>query len=265
MTIQYTRKSVIDFTSDIVERTANFTGREWVFQAINEWLTDTDGSRVFLLKGKPGSGKTAIAARLSQFSQGLLPPDGLANLTADFLSAIHFCTASDNLWIDPFTFASSLATQLANRYPAYLKMLQDVQQDRHIQINVTQQVQNVQEGPVIGVIINVSAPSPENAFNRVVREPLEALLREGLDKQVVILVDALDEALSYSGNVNIVSLLSNVRKMTVGIRFILTSRRDSRVEQSFWMLLNSCSQHLNTMGTIEMIFSAMYKFAWKTT
>ncbi len=153
------RKSVIDFTPYITERTNSFTGREWVFQVINDWLADNDKPRFFLLKGEPGSGKTAIAARLSQFSQGMFQQANLPNLASDFLSAIHYCSASDGLWVDPFTFASSLTTQLANRYPAYLQMLEDLQQDRHIQINVTQQIQNVENGQVIGVIINVSSPS----------------------------------------------------------------------------------------------------------
>src|SRR5712691_8281513 len=117
------RERVLDFTSYISERTTNFTGREWVFQAINDWLADPDGSRFFLLKGEPGSGKTAVSARLIQFSQGIPPPVGLSCLTPGYLSAIHFCTARDTLWIDPFAFAGSLATQLANRYPAYLKLL----------------------------------------------------------------------------------------------------------------------------------------------
>src|SRR6266571_5641522 len=116
--------SIIDFTGYINERTDNFTGREWVFQAINDWLADPDGSRFFLLKGEPGSGKSAISARLSQFSQGLPPPNGLSHLTQGYLSAIHFCSARDTTWIDPLLFAGSLATQLANRYPAYLKLLE---------------------------------------------------------------------------------------------------------------------------------------------
>src|ERR1700676_1132278 len=89
-------KPVIDFTSYIIERTTDFTGREWVFQVINDWLADPDGTRFFLLKGEPGSGKTAISARLSQFADGTVsPPDGLACLTSHFLSAIHFCSAGD--------------------------------------------------------------------------------------------------------------------------------------------------------------------------
>src|SRR5438552_2036040 len=117
-------KPVIDFSDYITERTINFTSREWVFQAINDWLADPDGSHFFLLRGEPGSGKTAISARLSQFAEGTVsPPDGLAHLNPNFLSAFHFCSARDNRWISPRVFAESLAMQLAKRYTVYAKAL----------------------------------------------------------------------------------------------------------------------------------------------
>jgi hypothetical protein len=203
---QNIRKPVIDFTGYLTERTAHFTGREWVFQAINDWLADPDGSRYFLLTGEPGSGKTAIASRLVQFSNGVAtPPAELSHLTHGFLSAVHFCSARDSRWTNPYVFAESLAVQLAERYPVYAKALVEKSGDRQVHIEVQQYLG---QGKAIGVMINhldISGVSPEDAFNRIVREPLEVLFRSGFDQQVVILIDGLDEALSYSGIVNIIS------------------------------------------------------------
>lgn len=81
--------------------------------------------------------------------------------------------------------------------------------------------------------LDVSRDAPEDAFNRAVREPLEALLHNEFDQQIVILVDALDEALSYSGSTNIVSLLTHLNELSPRVRFILTSRPDSGVENAF--------------------------------
>ena len=227
-------KPVIDFTSYITERTANFTGREWVFRAINNWLANPDGSRFFLLRGEPGSGKTAISASLCQFAEGTVaPPDGLAHLHPDFLSAFHFCSARDSRWINPRVFAESLALQLAKRYPVYAKALAEKSGDRAIRIEVQQQIE---QGQGVGVLIkklDVSGTTQEDAFNRVVREPLEALLREKLEEQVVILVDALDEALYSSQVPNIVSLLSQTDNLSFHVRFILTTRVETRVENEF--------------------------------
>src|SRR5206468_11989734 len=66
--------------------------------------------------------------------------------------------------------------------------------------------------------------SPETAFSRVVREPLETLFRDGFDQQVVILLDALDEALLSGEKQNIISLLARVNYMPAGVRFIITTR-----------------------------------------
>jgi len=231
---QAMRKPVIDFTSYIVERADHFTGREWLFQDINAWLADPQGERFFLVKGEPGSGKTAISARLSQFAEDTVsPPDGLAHLTSNFLSALHFCSARDSRWIHPRVFAESLAMQLAERYPAYAKALAEKSGDRSIRIEVEQ---HIEQGDAVGVIINkldVGGTSPEDAFNRVVREPLEALVAEELDRQVIILVDALDEALSSSLEPNIVTLLSQTDNLSSHVRFILTTRQESRVENKF--------------------------------
>src|SRR5947208_1994657 len=88
---------VIDFNKYIAERAQHFTGRVWVFEHIDAWLADDTESRFFLLIGEPGSGKTALAARLCQFSQGVAEPSqSVSHLLPDFLSAYHFCRASDS-------------------------------------------------------------------------------------------------------------------------------------------------------------------------
>ena len=77
--------SLIDFTSYMTERTRDFTGRAWIFQAVQARLADSHGPRFFLLTGDPGSGKSSIAARLAQFSQGnISSPDGCHLLAPNF-------------------------------------------------------------------------------------------------------------------------------------------------------------------------------------
>src|SRR5947209_17009362 len=103
-------KPIMDFTSYIADSTPGFTGREWVFRAINEWLAKSKKSRFFLLTGESGSGKTAIASRLYEITHGQhSPPDGSTSLISGFLSAVHFCSARDLRWIDPHVFSRSIA------------------------------------------------------------------------------------------------------------------------------------------------------------
>ncbi|HTK08850.1 MAG TPA: ATP-binding protein [Ktedonobacteraceae bacterium] len=71
--LEQNRASFFSNITTLATHTTHFIGREWVFQAINDWLADTRGARFFLLTGEPGCGKTAIASRLTQFSLGTAP------------------------------------------------------------------------------------------------------------------------------------------------------------------------------------------------
>src|SRR6266568_693626 len=253
---------VIDFTTYVDESTHNFTGREWVFKKIDAWLADPQAGRFFLLTGKPGSGKTAIAGRLSRFAyppETTLPPRGenfnreagqaddpvfrgtvlkmddgdYPHLRPGFLSAIHFCLARDRRWIDPRTFAESLAKQLAICYATFARALLERSGDQQIIINIEQ---HVERGRAIGIMVeqlNITRVPVEEIFNRIVREPLEDLCFQEADQQIVILVDALDESLAYSGDVHIASLLAQIEQLPKNVRFILTSRQDARVVNEF--------------------------------
>ena len=189
----------IDFAPFIKERTSNFTGRDWVFGKIDAWLGNKDAGRVFLLTGEPGSGKTAIAARLAQFSAGEAePPAGLQKLGPSFLAAVHFCSATASDWTDPRTFARSISLQLAS-IPEFALALKDVG-DKEINIDVQQETGDVADGATVtGVLIQnlvIRGLSGQEAFNRIVLDPLRTIYNAGYDKPIVMVVDSLDEALT---------------------------------------------------------------------
>jgi hypothetical protein len=56
-----TRLKAIDFTYDRARLTKDFTGRQWVFDEIDRWLTERE-ERFFILTGEPEVGKSAIAS-----------------------------------------------------------------------------------------------------------------------------------------------------------------------------------------------------------
>ena len=87
---------MIDFSSYAADRANDFTGREWVFKEIDGWLAEAQAPKFFIITGTPASGKTAIAARLVQFTQGTAsPPAGLPLLLPGFIDAVHFCGQSE--------------------------------------------------------------------------------------------------------------------------------------------------------------------------
>src|SRR5215211_1912850 len=226
-----------NFASYVSDRTRDFTGREWVFRAINDWLAKTDGSRVFLLTGKPGSGKTAIAGRLTEFSHGLPVPGDLPFLTHNFLSAVYFCSARAALRVDHREFSKSISLQLAECHKVYQRALIAVG-EREINISVQQRIERAEAGAETrGVVIenlDISGLNPQEVFNRTVLDPLQMVYEEGFDEPITILVDALDESLVHSGRVTIVELLSGLEDLPSQVNIILTSRRDERVENVFW-------------------------------
>lgn len=220
------------FVNDYIKmRTCNFTGREWVFYEIERWLSDPKASQFFIITGEPGIGKSAIAARLVQFSDGdVAHPPGCSHLGKDFLSAVHFCYASYDDWILPERFARSLSSQLAMRYPEFAKALAsdlNIKVDLHVGESL---------GTVIGVqIVNYHAESPEAVFDDLVRQPLKALCKEKVSFAglLVILVDGLDEALSYSGPVSILRLLAACNNLPPQVKLLLTSRPREEVLRPF--------------------------------
>jgi hypothetical protein len=79
----------LDFSEYIADRTRDFTGREWVFEKLNGWLENKE-KRFCWLSGGPGSGKTALAARLVQVSSGEANAVS-SSLGRGCLAHYHFC------------------------------------------------------------------------------------------------------------------------------------------------------------------------------
>jgi hypothetical protein len=237
MTLQ-TPLPELDFRSYIKERTTDFIGREWVFQAVQQWLHDPEAKRFFLLTGEPGCGKTAIAARLTQFSKGevLLPPEmDCPNLVPGFLQAVHFCSATRSRWIDPRNFCQAIALQLA-QIEDYAKALLKIE-TKQITIN-----SNITAGTAInsslqGVVIQSldlnGVLSAQEVFNLIVLNPLQQLYSQAFDQPITILVDSLDEALTHKGQSTIVDLLSRLGDLAPHVRFLLTSRPHPEVLTQF--------------------------------
>jgi len=197
---------MIDFSTTIADRTRDFTGREWVFTEIDRWLADPDAPHYFIITGEPGIGKTAIAARLTQMRD---------------LAAFHFCIARQADTVDPLNFARSLSQQLAHidRFARGILEEQGIHADATI---------NAPEnyGPIIGMqienLIGESGSTATAAFHRIVLDPLKHLYAAGFDRQLVILVNALDEAMQRPGEETIVKMLAGARGLPQQVRFVLT-------------------------------------------
>ena len=236
--------------SEIIETAAQgFTGREEILAEIDRWLADAQGPRYLVVSGEPGSGKTALAARLVR--------DGKT-------TAYHFCLQGRTETVDPRAFLRLIILQLVNSLPGFgPALLQgegptiDVKQDVAVlapggklvgimignldldaplpRLKITQNVGSVSEGGAVKSmeVHNVLLPDlpPSEMFRRFIAEPL-GRGAVSFGSVAVILVDGLDVALAAPGE-NILDLVAGTGDLPPQLRFIVTTRPDPRVMTRF--------------------------------
>lgn len=215
------------------QRTQHFTGREWVFDAVGRWLTSPFAAPIFLLTGGPGTGKSAIAARLAQMHRGQVAAAHPA-LAQDSFAYVHFCQTGVEDTLSPVTFVQSLSQALANRYAGFRLALAQGG-SRQVVINTVQTFGAVAAGAQVAgvnigqVNVTVRGGDARPLFDDAVRRPLKALAGElGAGERVVILIDSLDEAIAFGAESNIVQLLGLASDFPASVRFILTCRSNSQ-------------------------------------
>jgi hypothetical protein len=228
-----TQVKAIAFDRDIERLTEGFTGREWVFEEIDRWFQQGN-ERFFILTGEPGVGKSAIAAQLTQ--------------TRKDIAAYHFCIARQISTVEPNNVLLSLAAQLIKYFPNYGEALVNTVKPLFLQVNVEINIENIRDSVVQGVVIeNLHIHYPKQALDIVLRQALAALPNPPKEP-VSILIDSLDEAVTYSNENNLVTLLSSVDDLPSWARFILTSRPDKQRVLSYFETLKPYYYHLNELS-----------------
>ncbi|XP_046867950.1 protein TANC2 isoform X4 [Drosophila willistoni] len=176
-----------------------YVGRQWLVQQLSNILLGTE-TRVVLINGQPGTGKTAFCLQLVDYScfgrrRRQMPedPDGIYSQLqlqlgnnermrglASHMVGYHFCQADANLTCQVPDFVHSLAAQLcqAPQLTAYRDYLLS---EQHLQ-----DILSVRE----------CIADAERVMRLAILEPLAQLHRGGKipAKVAVILVDALCEA-----------------------------------------------------------------------
>lgn len=213
-----TQVKAIAFERDIERLTEGFTGRDWVVEEIDRWLQQ-ENERFFILTGEPGIGKSAIAARLIQLRQDI--------------AAYHFCIAGRSGTIEPNNVLLSLAAQLIDYFPDYAEAFANTIKPLRLSVNVEITIETIKDSEIRGVVINnLHTQNPQEALNVVLRQPLAALPNPP-QQPVLILIDSLDEAVTFSDRDNLVTLLAGIYDLPSWVRLILTSRPEDRVLVEF--------------------------------
>jgi len=213
----------------------HFTGRTWLLPRVLDWLQCTN-ERLFLLTGNPGTGKSMVAAWLA--GAGPLPKDledqARLQQVRQQVKAVHFCQAASGNTA-PKAVAQNLAEQLTNSVPEFGDALVDALAGRAKIYNIAQNVEQAQAGAqVIGILtkelkLDLGELGDELSFDRVLREPLIRLYKRGYRAPLLLVVDALDEATTYTGAISITQLLTKLADLPPQVRVLATTRPDPPV------------------------------------
>jgi cellulose biosynthesis protein BcsQ len=215
---------------------SDFAGRDWVFKEIGDWLGGSKTS-VLIVTGGPGTGKSAVAARVVAFATGATsPPRSLRSLSGNLVLA-HSCRKESG-WR---TFLTALAQALASRSPQFTAALARASASApEISVRVQQRIGATQArddgaGLTIESISIAPEVSAETAFRLIIQKPLqEAANSSTLPTPMLILVDSLDMAIDASGRNNVAELLALASRpgtLPPNIRLLILTRPDPRILQ----------------------------------
>ena len=231
---------MVSLPRHIAATIANFTGRRWLLPILLTWF-EHPHERYFVLTGEPGSGKSLLAAWLMGY--GPVPDDPEAKAQLERLRAHviagHFCIAASGSTA-PKACAENLANQLTRQVEGFANALVASLADR-VQIVGEVHAEEIRPGGIAtGVYIgrlNLAALTDETSFDQTLRDPLKNLYASGYDKPMILLIDALDEALTRTGyreESNLARLLAKLEDLPEHVRLLVTTRPDPRVLKYYW-------------------------------
>jgi WD40 repeat protein len=203
--------------------TVTLVQRPWLDDAVNTWLQDK-AQRTLCLVGGPGTGKSTY---VNMFVEQVA---NAANVIAfDGAVFLHQCRAQDDASLSPLRFVEELSGKLAG-IPAFAEALLKLPSTKQ-EFTGTATVREAKDATVAGIYIKsltLNAPSARSAFDRLIRRPCEQVYQDGQASEILIIVDALDEALSFGNHENIAQLLlpllSSEERMPAAVRWLFTFR-----------------------------------------
>ena len=199
-----------------LEPVEDFTGRQWLFSAIDKWRASPE--RILAVIGPPGVGKTSLFAELAYHQAVAAEQDR-------WLSAVWTCSEHRT---NPSTAVRILAAQLCATVPGFTDVLLEAPDnplDRTIDIRIDMIARYVASGAkMVGAQIELHESALPEVLERLLWRPLRTLRPE---QPIIVAVDGLDQAVS-SGTPTLAELILR-DAAHVPIRFVVSSRGDPRI------------------------------------
>jgi len=186
-----------------------FYGREWLFEAVENWRNpkseigkqklEISNSRLFWIMGDPGVGKSAFAAQLT-------------HTHGDTVIAAQFVEWDKPDHRDAKRVVYSIAFQMATRLPDYRKLLLTLPE-----------------------IKELDRKDANELFDYLLANPLKSVINGGREK-LLIVIDALDEAVESGRNPLVDMLARNAHHLPAWLGIVVTSRPEFDVKTPFQAL-----------------------------
>jgi hypothetical protein len=176
-----------------------FYGREWLFDAVENWRRGEGPSRLFWIMGDPGVGKSAFAAQLT-------------HKRGDTVIAAQFCEWDKPDHRDARRVVCSIAFQLATRLPDYRKLLLTLPE-----------------------IKELDRKDASELFDYLLANPLKSVISGGRERHLIV-IDALDEAGESGRNPLVEMLARNAHHLPEWLGIVVTSRPEFDVKTPFQAL-----------------------------
>jgi WD40 repeat protein len=180
---------------------------------------------MFVITGKPGTGKSAIAHRLK--NDAASEPWALVG---GAVVATHFCQPTDDRTLEPVRFVENLARQLTSAAPAIGATLLAASNRQPIELHAAVSIQEAEPGSEVSALrigeLRIGGHSGRSAFDRVIRRPLEQAAPGSLPSAMVAVIDGLDHALEFPGEtiVDVLAAALQEGEAPLPLRFVVTSR-----------------------------------------
>ncbi|KAF7964467.1 hypothetical protein HWV62_7308 [Athelia sp. TMB] len=168
-----------------------------ILSLIHDWLRSRDNCCIFCLKGVAGSGKTAISNAVAQ----ALNADGL-------LSSCFFFDRANASRNTPRLLFSTIARDIAGLYPA---IAADI-------------AASLEKEPAL------ASAHLSRQFEAFIAGPLR---RHQIDRPIVLVIDALDEAVPDEADADLLTILRDeVAQLPTNIRIFITTRPTRVIQQA---------------------------------